>query len=482
LSDSLTNTLPFAARVLIPGLARPFSYALPEDHQQIQVGNEVIVELGRRLAKGWVVDKLPMAQALEQLEEGDITQRSDAEERQLGLFAELKAAPRGLKQVRSAAPAFLPSQLRLFEWMAQYYGASLSEIIDNAIPARADGRQQRAAAATDALRAAADAPEYLDALRKKAPLQAAVAEMLLRGPDPVALSDLRLLGASIDAALRALVKRQLACVTFHEEPYPLQPGAGGMFSQAEHAALTRAQQAALEQIEQALSAGAFAPYLLFGVTGSGKTEVYLRAVERVLSRGGSALVIIPEISLTPQFIDQFSARLRAPIALLHSQVGASSRWRAWQALLRGEVRVAVGARSAVFAPLNDLSLVIVDEEHESSYKQSDGLRYHARDVAVMRAKLSGCPIILGSATPSFESLLNVQRGCSSYRSVSPRARCRRSRSSICGLSAAASGRPKISRPSFTRRSNPPSTPRARSSFSTTSGDSPATCSAKAARR
>ena len=154
--------------------------------------------------------------------------------------------------------------------------------------------------------------------------------------------------------------------------------------------------------------GGFNPFLLYGVTGSGKTEIYIRAVQQVLAGGGSALVIVPEIALTPQFLDQLRLRLKVPLALLHSQLGQRIRWQAWQAALDGKARVAIGARSAVFAPLHDLRLIVVDEEHESSYKQSDSLRYNARDVAVMRAKLARAVVVLGSATPSFESLVNVR--------------------------------------------------------------------------
>ena len=168
------------------------------------------------------------------------------------------------------------------------------------------------------------------------------------------------------------------------------------------------QAKAIEKINKDIESNQFRPTLLFGVTGSGKTEVYMSAIEKCLEQEKSALVVIPEIALSPQFIDRFSSRLNTNISLLHSAVGPSQKWRNWKALLSGEVMLALGARSAVFAPMKNLGLIVVDEEHESTYKQSDGLRYHARDVAVMRAKLNNCPVILGSATPSFESLINVK--------------------------------------------------------------------------
>ena len=181
-----------------------------------------------------------------------------------------------------------------------------------------------------------------------------------------------------------------------------------IFTYEKPARLSTHQVAAIEASIGSVKKAEFQATLLYGVTGSGKTEVYLSAIESCLEEQGAALVIIPEIALSPQFVDRFISRLNIPIAVLHSEVGPSTRWRAWENLMSGKIKVALGARSAVFAPIPNLKLIIVDEEHESSYKQSDGLRYHARDVAVMRAKFSSCPIILGSATPSFESLANVR--------------------------------------------------------------------------
>jgi primosomal protein N' (replication factor Y) len=171
--------------------------------------------------------------------------------------------------------------------------------------------------------------------------------------------------------------------------------------------LNEAQRAAVAQITGALDAG-FAPFLLLGVTGSGKTEVYLRAIADVLRRGRNALILVPEISLTHQLVGRVRARFGEGIAVLHSGLGIGERWDEWRRLARGEARIAIGARSAVFAPLPDLGIVIVDEEHDGAYKQGDGVRYHGRDVAVMRAKLEGCALVLGSATASMESVHNAR--------------------------------------------------------------------------
>lgn len=173
--------------------------------------------------------------------------------------------------------------------------------------------------------------------------------------------------------------------------------------------LTEEQAAALAALDAAANGG-FGVSLLEGVTGSGKTELYLRLTETVLSQGGQVLVLAPEIGLTPQLAARFSARFGDGVASFHSGLSDTERARSWLAARSGAARIVVGTRSAVFVPMPRLQLVIVDEEHDTSYKQQDGLRYHARDVAVMRAHRAGVPVLLGSATPSLETLHNAQSG------------------------------------------------------------------------
>jgi primosomal protein N' (replication factor Y) len=167
------------------------------------------------------------------------------------------------------------------------------------------------------------------------------------------------------------------------------------------------QQAAIDTLARAEG---FRPFLLEGVTGSGKTEVYLHAIADCLARGRQALVLVPEIGLTPQTLARFRARLGVPVHALHSGLNDNERTRVWTAAWRGEARVIVGTRSAVFTPLPDAGLIVIDEEHDASYKQQDGIRYHARDFALVRARALGVPVLLGSATPSLETLHNVQAG------------------------------------------------------------------------
>jgi primosomal protein N' (replication factor Y) len=183
--------------------------------------------------------------------------------------------------------------------------------------------------------------------------------------------------------------------------------------------LTGEQAEAVEAVGNALEAG-FATFLLHGITGSGKTEVYLHVIRRVLDQGRGALVLVPEIALTPQLSARFRARFGERVAVLHSALTPGERLDQWDRLRSGDADVAVGARSAVFAPLASLGLIVVDEEHDGSYKQGDGLRYHARDVALLRGQLAGCPVVLGSATPSLESLANAWRGRSRLLTLAER--------------------------------------------------------------
>ncbi|MGH7290511.1 MAG: replication restart helicase PriA, partial [Myxococcota bacterium] len=207
------------------------------------------------------------------------------------------------------------------------------------------------------------------------------------------------------AKLRTLVEMGLVRVREEESYRPVLPPVAGVDRPV---TLNPAQQAAVDAIGGALPAG-FTPWLLRGVTGSGKTEVYLRAIAALPPERG-ALVLVPEISLTHQLVERVRGRFGEAVAVLHSQLGVGERWDEWRRIARGEARIAIGARSAVFAPLPRLGLIVVDEEHDPAYKQADGVHYHGRDVAVMRAKLAGCALVLGSATPSMESYANAQRG------------------------------------------------------------------------
>lgn len=172
--------------------------------------------------------------------------------------------------------------------------------------------------------------------------------------------------------------------------------------------LTKAQQ---DVVNSVLNDQSHVPFLLFGVTGSGKTEVYMHIIEEVLKRGKTAIILVPEISLTPQMVEQFSNRFGNQIAALHSALSEGEKYDEWRRIAKGEANIVIGARSAVFAPLKNIGIIIMDEEHSDSYKQGDkSPRYHARDIAIWRAKYHSCPVLLGSATPSLESMARAQKG------------------------------------------------------------------------
>ncbi len=209
-------------------------------------------------------------------------------------------------------------------------------------------------------------------------------------------------------ALHALVDRGLVSMEeqrVYRDPFGNVPP---FFGQPE--TLTPEQETVLTELTAAVDAKLFQPFLLFGVTGCGKTEVYLRAAERCLQQGRTVLVLVPEIALASQVEAHFYSRFGDRLAVLHSGLTSGERFDQWQRILEQKACIVIGARSAVFAPLIDLGLIIVDEEHEPAYKQDDGLRYHGRDIAVLRARFSGCPVLLGSATPSVVSFHHTATG------------------------------------------------------------------------
>ncbi|MYL33089.1 primosomal protein N' [Pontibacillus yanchengensis] len=175
-------------------------------------------------------------------------------------------------------------------------------------------------------------------------------------------------------------------------------------------ALTDEQSAAISPIHKSISTKQHEPFLLHGVTGSGKTEIYLQSIQHVLNNGREAIVLVPEIALTPQMVERFKGRFGSRVAVLHSALSAGEKYDEWRKVQRKEVQVVVGARSAIFAPFENIGIIIIDEEHESSYKQEDYPRYHARDVAIRRGEYHQCPIVLGSATPTLESFARAKKG------------------------------------------------------------------------
>ncbi|GAB2503835.1 primosomal protein N' [Lysobacter humi (ex Lee et al. 2017)] len=279
-------------------------------------------------------------------------------------------------------------------WLAHYTHEPFGEVVATALPTLL--RHGEPLPATDRLgwRLSAAGADGLAKLRPGRPRR--LAEQLAAAPR--AEDELDSLFDDWRPALRRLAERGLVeQVVFDAPATPAQPGPTP----------NDEQRAAIDAIT---GADGFAAVLLDGVTGSGKTEVYLHAIADCLARGRQALVLVPEIGLTPQTLARFRARLGVPVYALHSGLSDGERARTWAACMRGQARVVVGTRSAVFLPLPDAGLIVVDEEHDGSYKQLDGIRYHARDFALYRGHALGVPVVLGSATPSMESLRNARSG------------------------------------------------------------------------
>jgi len=250
--------------------------------------------------------------------------------------------------------------------------------------------------------------DELSLWRRRKPAQFALYQYLVQHPlQRARIVELNTSFGNAGAKLRDLLKAGLVEVITEEVYRPLLPAT---LPQDRVVTMTATQRAAASTLEELIERAAFQPALLWGVTGSGKTEVYLQAMASTLSRQRSVLVLVPEISLTHQLVERVRARFGNRVAVLHSGLSDGERWDEWRKIARAEMAIVVGARSAIFAPLPRLGLIVVDEEHDSSFKQDDGLHYNGRDVAVMRAKLAGCPIVLGSATPSMESYYNARRG------------------------------------------------------------------------
>jgi primosomal protein N' (replication factor Y) len=277
---------------------------------------------------------------------------------------------------------------RLIEWTADYYLAPLASVLRMALPS--SGALEGARSITE-YRATGHVPERLTPQR---------AQALERIGDRLGLiRELAIVGGVSDGVIRGLVKAGAieAIEVTIDDPFP-EPD-----PDHEPPALEPAQAEAAAELRDAVQAGAFAPWLLDGVTGSGKTEVYFEAIAEAVRKGKQALVLLPEIALTEPFLKRFAARFGCDPVPWHSGLRQSQRRRAWRAIASGEARVVVGARSALFLPYPKLGLIVVDEAHEASFKQEEGVQYHARDVAVMRAKLEEVPVVLASATPAIES-------------------------------------------------------------------------------
>jgi len=376
---------PAYVRVIIDrGIRRELDYSVPETlAEKIAIGSRVRVPFR---------DKSALATVLATLE------KSDAK----GI--------RPIEALVGEAPTLSPSLLELAHWMSIYYCCPLEAVMRSLLPqvirhARVSWKKQLIVHPP----AKIDNAE-LEKLRKRAPRQAELLEAIAKLDKPTPAAELLRKVSSDNQTLRALAKRGL--IELREEAVERDPHGDEQFIATTNLELNAEQAAALKKIADALAEPENAkPILLHGVTGSGKTEIYLQSIRLALERGRSAIVLVPEISLTPQTVERFKSRfaeMHEAVAVLHSHLSEGERHDEWHKIHSGRARIVIGARSAVFAPLKEVGLIIVDEEHETTYKQEEAPRYHARDVAVVRAKFEKCAVVLGSATPSLESYHNAR--------------------------------------------------------------------------
>ena len=320
----------------------------------------------------------------------------------VGIASESAITPAKLKtaiHILDQTPIFDPVTFDLLRWAADYYHHPLGEVFAAALPVSLRAGQPALQTAEWWTLSEAGREELSSPSDRRAPQQRALLAWLAE-QGSAAADDVT--AAFKPAQLRAVASRGWII------RQNLAPDPEAMELRPSEVTLTSAQADCVAAVLASLST--FAAHLLYGVTGSGKTEVYLRVIAAALAAGGQALVLVPEIALTPQLVDRFRRRFSAGVVAVHSGLSGNERRDAWRAAHGGQARIIIGTRSAVFTSLPKLALIVVDEEHDASYKQHEGFRYSARDLAVVRARGAQVPIILGSATPSLETLENAASG------------------------------------------------------------------------
>lgn len=382
--------MPRYARVMVDDSGgNAFDYELPEPlAETLQVGVRVRVPVRTRTALGTIIEI-----------------RDHTEVHGVKLISE----------VVSPEPILSPLLIDLGRWIADYYccpiETALRTILPNVIRKAELGHKTKLFARL----VRPLEPEEVATLRKKAPLQAGVVDYLMQAEGSIAVAELTEKCDATYQVIQALAKKGIIyneTAKVERDPFGTET-----FVPASKLELNAEQAAVFERVRSAIESShrhaAPKPILLHGVTGSGKTEIYLQAIQIVLERGQTAIMLVPEISLTPQTVERFKSRFaesQHEVAVLHSHLSEGERHDEWHKIRSGRARIVIGARSAIFAPVQDLGLIVVDEEHENSYKQEEAPRYHGRDVAVVRASMEKCTILLGSATPSLESYHNAAQG------------------------------------------------------------------------
>lgn len=376
--NTLSTTPSYRIRVAVPVyLYDCFDYSLTaEQYHQAEVGARVAVSFGRQNVVGVIVEKL-------------------TDEKPLDLGFKLKAITELLDD-----NAILDAKvLSLLTWSAQYYQFPIGEVMHAALPSfLRQGKPYNLLARMWKL-----IDDHAEDKLKRSEKQQDAYKILKLHPTGTSENILNLAGIET-ATLKALEKKQITQCILEAQDFKPQ----AMTLAQMPLTPNDEQKRAIQNILKARHS--YHAFLLDGLTGSGKTEVYLQVMQEILKQGKQVLVLVPEIGLTPQTVSRFQSRFHCHIALLHSGLNDSKRLQAWQSAQTGKASIVIGTRSAIYTPLPHLGLIVLDEEHDLSFKQQEGFRYHARDVALYRAHLENCPIILGSATPSIDSYALVEQG------------------------------------------------------------------------
>ncbi len=371
-------------------LDRTFHYLAPDHlHLQAVTGRRALVPFGNRKLTGYIL--------------------GDAAESNVATLKEIIT-------VLDSESLWTPGELEFFRWTASYYQHPLGEVLRTALPAGINiqtrkgtaGEQEVLTGGKTALREKFYLPGPVEVPARQPSSKAQEILTVIRDVDAISAGELRKRFGACTPQLKRLTELGL-CSVEEREVYR-DPFKDCTVSRDEPRRLHSHQKGALDAIAACLDQSHFTPFLLYGVTGSGKTEVYLQAISHALDRGKNALVLVPEIALTPQLTGRFQARFGGGIAILHSGLSDGERYDEWRRIRRGLARIVIGARSAIFAPLDNIGIIIVDEEHEASFKQSDGLRYNARDLALVRGTMEQAAVVLGSATPLVTSIHAAEQG------------------------------------------------------------------------
>jgi primosomal protein N' (replication factor Y) len=373
------------ARVLPDvSMDKEFEYIIPAHMEQdLKIGCRLLIPFGRREIKGYVV---------EIVDEPDFDREK-------------------LKPVTAIEGHFIPENLmKLGSWISDYYCASRIHTIRSMLPAPV--RNDKVSKKTQIIYRVSegiDAEKLIVEYEKsKQKLPRALVLKALHVHKEGSATFIRATAGVSASPMKSLLKDGIICS--EEVEVERDPFANEQIVPTTALTLTEEQEESMRVVKKAMDTGEKQVVLVQGVTGCGKTEIYLQAIQKCLNEGKQAIVLVPEISLTPQTNQRFRARFGDQVSVLHSRLGDGERYDQWMRIHEGKTSIVVGARSALFAPFKKLGLIVVDEEHESSYKQDKAPRYHARDVAVVRAAMEKCTVILGSATPSFESICNAKKG------------------------------------------------------------------------